>query len=103
MFVFGSVGETVKVLSVNCQGLRDKLKRIDVIQYLKNTNASIICLQDTHLIETDQSHVSEIWGHEVIIHSKRTNSRRVAILLNNFEYNIDIIMPNTNQITIQYI
>ena len=41
------------VSSVNCQGLRDRKKRLDVINYLKETESLIICLQDTHLNEAD--------------------------------------------------
>ena len=41
-------GIKVKVLSANCQGLQDSKKCFDVINYFKESNAGIICLQDTH-------------------------------------------------------
>ena len=47
--------DKIKVLSANCQGLRTYEKRVDVLSYLKDTNASIVCLQDTHLLENDKS------------------------------------------------
>ena len=43
--------EQIKMLSVNCQGLRGKQKRMEVLGYLKESNAQIVCLQDTHLME----------------------------------------------------
>ena len=45
------VDSSVTVLSVNCQGLRIMDKRIDVLHYLDNLKANIICLQDTHWLD----------------------------------------------------
>ena len=41
------------LLSANCQGLRSYEKRNDILSYFKETNASIVCLQDTHLLDSD--------------------------------------------------
>ena len=79
----------MKVLSANCQGLQDIKKRCDVLSYLKEKNADIICLQDTHLVEKDYDNVKAIWGNNCIIHGVKTNSRGVAVLLNNsFDFEI---------------
>ena len=53
--------DSLVVLSANCQGLRDFKKRVDVIQYIKETGAYIICLQDTHLNAKDVNNFSNIW------------------------------------------
>ena len=53
------VGNSIKVLSANCQGVRDIEKQIDVLSYFKETNANIVYLQDTHLIEYDIMAVKE--------------------------------------------
>ena len=45
--------DNIKVLSANCRGLRETSKRYDVLNYLEGKNADIICLQDTHLMESD--------------------------------------------------
>ena len=83
------IGNSIKVLSANCQGLRNIEKRIDVLSYFKETNANIVCLQDTHLIEDDIMAVKELWNNDVYINEGKTNSCGVAILLNNnFEYEI---------------
>ena len=80
---------SISVLSANCQGLRNPDKKFDVITYYKESKASIMCLQDTHLTNNDISVIKRIWGGEVIVCGNKTNARGVAILLNsNFEYKI---------------
>ena len=60
-----------------------------MISYFKETNANIVCLQDTHLIDDDLMVVKELWNNDVYLNGGKTNSRGVAILLNNnFEYEI---------------
>ena len=60
-----------------------------MLSYFKEKNASIVCLQDTHLIKDDIRAVKDVWNNEVYINGGKTNSRGVAILLNNnFEYEI---------------
>ena len=84
-----SQGEELLVLSANCQGLQNKQKRMDVLDYLGKTNASIICLQDIHWASNDESIVRSMWKGDVILNGESSNSRDVAILLNtNFEYSI---------------
>ena len=84
-----SLSNTVRVLSANCRGLREKNKRNDVLNYLKDLKADIICLQDTHWVESDLRALKSIWNHELLIHGKNTNSRGVAILFSNkMEYKI---------------
>ena len=79
----------IKVLSANCRGLKDKNKRHDVLNYLKDKKADIICQQDTHLMESDEIEFKKYWHGTYILHGVRHNARGVAILFgNNFEYNI---------------
>ena len=80
--------DKIVVLSANCQGLRSYEKRIDVLSHLKDTNAAIVCLQDTHLLDTDASSIKQIWP-ECYINGNKTNSRgTVALLNNNFEHTV---------------
>ena len=84
-----TLSSTIKVLSANCRGLQSDNKQRDVLNYLKNLNADIICLQDTHWVPSDLRKIKSIWNHEILINGKETNSRGVAILFgNNFEYKI---------------
>ena len=76
------------MLSANCQGLRNIQKRADVLRFFKETQASIVCLQDTHLLESDSESVKTIW-HESYLHGTKTNSRGVGVLFNNnFDYKV---------------
>ena len=59
------------------------------VSYFKERNPSILCLQDTHLTDNDMRIIKQIWGKEVYLCGNKTNSRGVAILLNNnFEYKV---------------
>ena len=83
------IGENLVVSSVNCRGIRDKTKSIDVINYLNKFNSNIYCLQDTHLLNCDIRQITQIWKGTAILHGSSTNSRGVAFLIkNNFEYEI---------------
>ena len=79
----------LKVSSANVQGIRDKLKRIDVLSYLL-VDSNILCLQDTHLTPTDvNSLMLQFPDHEILVSGSKTNSRGVAIFIKkNFEYKI---------------
>ena len=78
-----SKGEQLLVLSANCQGLQNRHKRVDVLHYFAKTNASIICLQDTHWTPKDESIIRSIWKGECILNGTSSNSRGVAILFKN--------------------
>ena len=83
------MGESVKIMSLNCQGLSGREKRKDVLNFLKGKKYSIYCLQDTHFTKQEEKLIRSIWGYECIFNSFSSNSRGVAIFLNNnFEYKI---------------
>ena len=80
---------SLKIMSVNCQGLRDYVKRKDVFNMLKSKKCNIYCIQDTHFTDEIESNVRSVWGYECFFSSFRSNSRGVAILFNNdFEYKV---------------
>ena len=62
--------DSIKVLSVNCQGLRGKEKRNDVSHYLENLGAGIICLQDTHWLDIDLKLIKQLWKGDCVINGK---------------------------------
>ena len=75
--------------SVNCQGLRGKEKRNDVLHYLEHLGAEIICLQDTHWLDIDLKLIKQLCKGDCVINGKCLNSREVAILFRStFEYKI---------------
>lgn len=73
----------INVLSANCQGLGEKFKRKDVFSYLKDKRYSIFCLQDTHFTQEHEDFLRNEWGYNAYFSSFKSNSRGVAILLNN--------------------
>ena len=88
---------SILVLSANCQGLQNLKKRADVINFFRETNAHIICLQDTHLTEHDSREFKNIWEDTFFIHGRKTNSRGVAILFrNNFDFTIQDVIKDSD-------
>ena len=55
------IGETVSIASFNCQGLQNKGKIYNVINYFKNMGTNVICLQDIHLTNSDLHWHKTIW------------------------------------------
>ena len=79
----------LKIISVNCRGLGDSGKRKDVFSFLRNKNASIYCLQDTHFTKQIEKIIYMQWGYEVYSSYGTSDSRGVTVLLNNnFEFKI---------------
>lgn len=73
----------LKIASVNVRGLGNSQKRRDVFNYLRDLNASLYLLQDTHFIPENEFMIKNEWGLEAIFASFSSNSRGVAILFNN--------------------
>ena len=56
--------EHIILASLNCQGLGDKNKRKDVLNFLKQKKYSIYCIQDTHFTEKEEKYIRTQWGFE---------------------------------------
>ena len=77
----------VKICTLNTNGLGQFKKRKDVFDYLRQQNACIYLLQETHLVTGDETFIRSQWGFDCIVNGDSTNSKGVAILFNsNFEY-----------------
>ena len=78
---------SLKIASLNCQGIADPKKRRDIFQYLRNKKFDLYLLQDTHFDNKMVKRIIMEWGYECFIAPYSTQSRGVAILFNNtFEY-----------------
>ena len=73
------MGGLIKVLSANCQGLREMTKRTDVLNYLDKLGGNIICLQETHWVNNDIGSLKNIWNGECLLNGNKTNAKGVAI------------------------
>ena len=79
----------IKILSANCQGLGNFEKRKDIFKYFRNMKASIVCLQDTHFVSSNEKIIENQWGFKAYFSSFASNSRGEAVLLNNnFEHKV---------------
>ena len=70
----------LRIISFNTQGLQGINKRIDVLEYLKDKNFHIYCLQDTHFTKDDADKIKVQWGKDYVMSTFRSNARGVAIL-----------------------
>ena len=97
----------ITISSFNCRGLRDKKKRADVFDFLKQARRSeIYCLQDVHWEEGIIDQIKHEWGNECFICSGSSNSRGVAILFNdNLTFKVEEIVrdPDGNFIALSMI
>ena len=79
----------IKIESLNCRGLRDIKKRLDLFDDFKKRGIHIINLQETHLISNDLLQLKKIWNCKFLIAGENKQSLGVMIILNNnFEYKI---------------
>lgn len=82
--------DTLKIATVNCQGLATASKRQDVLSFYKEKGYSILCLQDTHFTEDIEPFVETQWGYTCFFNSFKSNTRGVAIMFNNnFEFKVN--------------
>ena len=90
-----AVNNQIIVSSVNCRGLsiKKQSKLLNALDYIKNTNANIVCLQETHWIDSNIRDLKKYINYDIYINGQFTNKRGVAIMIApNFEYKVlDII------------
>ena len=74
---------SLQITTLNYQGLGDSEKRRDVLNYIKNKQYSIYCIQDTHFTNELGPYIQTQWGYTCLFSCCTSNSRGVSILLNN--------------------
>ena len=83
------MASNLKILSLNCRGLGNKSKRIDIFSRLRDDRADIVLLQDTHWDPKIVSLVREEWNFTFLSTEYDTRSRGTAVLFNNtFEFTL---------------
>lgn len=73
----------IKTCTFNVRGIQDNKKRNDLFAWLKRKHFDLCLLQETHSSEKSNSKWETEWGYKCIFSNNTTNSRGVAILLNN--------------------
>ena len=80
---------TLRIESLNCRGIRDSIKRLDILDRAKNRKTNIICLQETHITGRDINVIKKEWNVKYLISGTQRNAKGVMIILDdNFEYKI---------------
>ena len=70
----------LRIISLNTHDLQGLNKRIDVLEYFKDKNFHIYCLQDTHFTKNDVDKTKAQWGKDYVMSTFRSDARGVAIL-----------------------
>ena len=84
---------SLKIISLNVNGIRNQKKRDSIFSWLKENNADIVFLQETHCnSEHDNKQRSAEWGGQCIWSTCASASRGVAILV---KPNIDVVLSNS--------
>lgn len=87
----------VTFVSMNTQGLSDKSKRRDTLNFLKSKKYAVYFLQDTHFTSKEENYIRSQWGYECFFSNFSSQSRGVAILLNNnFEFKLHKVKRDEN-------
>ena len=73
---------SLKLLSLNVQGLRNPVKRRAIFNYARD-RADVICLQETHTKPEDEVPWSLEWHGQIVFSHGETNSKGVCILFKN--------------------
>ena len=78
---------SIKIESINCRGIRNREKRVDIFNKAREQHIHILCLQETHITMEDLNTIKDDWSVTFHISGKETNSDGVLIALDdNFEY-----------------
>ena len=86
---------TIKLITLNVNGIAEHSKRQKIYNYLKTLDADIVCLQETHsATDADSRTWTEEWGGEAIWNHGSNRSRGTAVLFNP-KHKVDI--PEVNK------
>ena len=71
----------LSINSFNTRGIRNKDKRKNIFNWLRNSHYGISMLQETHSIETDHIKWKKEWDGEILFSDGESNSKGVATLI----------------------
>ena len=74
-------GQAVRIISLNTGGLNAAIKRTKVMTHIKNLNADIMFLQETHLCNSDQRKLNRPWIDQIFHYKFNVKTRGTAILI----------------------
>ena len=81
--------QMIQIESVNVRGLRDRIKRMDILSKAKEDKINILCIQESHIVEEDRQILKQEWNADYFISGKDRKSGGVMVIIdNNFEYKV---------------
>ena len=82
--------------SLNYRGIRDGVKRMDILNRAKKRESNILCLQETHITGKDHNQLRNEWIVKYLIAGNKTNARGVMVILDtNFEHKIHSVQKDS--------
>lgn len=87
-------GQAVRIISMNTGGLNAAIKRTKVITHIKNLNADVMFLQETHLQKSDHKKLNRLWLGQIFHSQFNCKTRGTAILIRK-----NVHFASTNTIT----
>ena len=74
---------SIRVATLNVRGIKDKRKRLTLIEWITKCNLDIVLLQETYCNDKTYSLMSKEWNGEIFYSTTDScHSRGVAILIN---------------------
>lgn len=73
----------VNVITWNVKGMNNVIKRGKIFAHLRQLNADVIFLQETHILNSDVIKLRRSWGGQVFHSSFNAKGRGTAILIRN--------------------
>ena len=73
----------LEIVTFNVRGLSDFVKRKDVFNFLRNSKADIICLQELHVTSDSEKQFRNQWGGRAWFCSNSSSSGGVGIFIHN--------------------
>jgi exonuclease III len=73
--------KSIKITSFNTRGLKGKVKRQRVLNYLKTKHPGILLLQETHTTTGDEKLWKNEWKGDIFMSHGTSHSKGVAILI----------------------
>lgn len=73
--------DKLRIISLNARGLKNKLKRTAIFNYLKQHRVDIACIQESHVIENDVVTWEKQWGGKILYNKGTSKSRGEMILI----------------------
>ena len=73
--------DKIRIISLNARGLKNKLKRTAIFNYLKQHRIDIACIQESHVMDNDVVTWEKQWGGKILYNKGTSKSRGEMILI----------------------